>query len=829
MGEPGRVKLGPVLSVSHLSTTESGFAAMASLGGRLFAISSSSGKVYQFDGSIWSLSADTGKSSLRSLSRHGSRVYMGSGSDGAAWWSEGTGWTAAFTAPGASAVGCMASCGVWNSTTMTTVPLLFAGVEYPNAEARLFSWDGTALTEIRGCGEPRVEAMAVYEGKLYVATSVPGSGSQGRLLCFDGSSASGEWSEVAWLSDNYVAGMAVFDGLLFCGSGLNGKVWVVDGGRMTEAYSLSTPGREYPGSLSALAVCEGRLHAPYVHPTEGVAVLSKLPTEGMGDRGWFTSSTVASTATPRAMAVYGGQLFVACEAEGAGTIFRRDTASYRGSGLLETSFFDGGQPSVPKLMQSLAVGHEKLLPGQSLELQFALEGSDTFQQVEEFEGLAGCERPLTTADWRIADSLVRLKGMPALGFAGKSRGQMAIPHVARKLSSLNPESPPASFSEELTDAEYSPVSVADGVAAVTTDQTDGAYVHQLFEFDLATLNPAGLVPRAVCYGKGNNFGSAARGVELRMWNHVTRAWDQVGSNEAAPEDSIPDRTIEATVTDFGRYAGSSGKVYLCVSSSWAGSAAIAAEVGTDHIELGALWQPFGDAVSEPMRLPVAEPVSGATLTLLSSLTPTGCGIELYLSADDGGHWETVQSGVQHVFAHAGSSLRWKARLSSGDGLNTPWIGRLKVDYFTGTWMLLGRSDTEGSTSTVLPFASGVTARQVAFRVELASPDPSGGPALTSIALQYALQPETRRRWEMEVVCEGVSGAPLRLLDGSVEVKTGRELSQALWQAHARGPCSLEDVDGASYQVWFEGMEERLSDASQERGPQTLARCRLTEC
>lgn len=845
VGEAGRVRLGPVLSTSYVST-EDGFSAMLAFGDKLYALPTSSGKIYSFDGSAWAMDHDTGKSSMASLARYRDRLYAGSGSDGSVFVGDGSTWSLAFQVAGAGSVSSMAAYGVWDATARATIPQLFLGCRFPGGEARIYRWDGSALAEVHGCQEARIEAMVAYRGRLFVATSDPpeaGNGAQGRILAFDGRSASGEWSEAIWLSDNYVAGWAIFDNLLFCGSGTGGRVWAFDGDRMVDAYRLSAPGLEYVEPLRALGVCAGRLYVGHSHPTQGAALLSKLPaaaledaeTRGRGDAemeacrlGWHTPST-AGGGSPRTLATYGGRLYLGDQATGAATIYRREPEVYRGSGLLETSLLDGGLPGVPKLLRSLTLGHDKLPAGQYLEVRFALDGSDLFQRVEDFDDPAGCDVALTTADWRAGESVARLKGMPAATFAGKTAGDPAVPHLARKLSSPDPYSPPATFAGEFDDGEYAAVSAAGGGAAIAAGAHEGDYAHQLFEFCLAGLNPAGLRPRVVCYGKGDNGGALARGVVLRIWNHATGRWDLVGSNEAAPEEDVAARTIEATVGSFGPYVGPSGRVFLSLRSSYAGGSANPSEVGTDLVELGALWAGSGEVVSEALRLPVSGPVSGATLTLLSSQTPAGTGIELYMSADDGGHWEAVASGVEHTFAHPGDGLRWKARLTSADGLNTPALDRLKVDCFTGNWLLLGRSDTEGSTSATFPFEQGVAARRVAFRIELGSSDPSGSPALNDIELQYAFRPETKRQWEMELICEGVPGAPLVLLDGSQEGKTGRELSQILWQARARGITSFEDLDGSAHQAWFEGLEERLSDAAQDRGPQTVVRCRLTEC
>jgi hypothetical protein len=104
-----------------------------------------------------------------------------------------------------------------------------------------------------------------------------------------------------------------------------------------------------------------------------------------------------------------------------------------------------------------------------------------------------------------------------------------------------------------------------------------------------------------------------------------------------------------------------------------------------------------------------------------------------------------------------------------------------------------------------------------------------GPALTGISLEYAMVGAVKRRWEMEVRCEGATGCMLRLLDGTVEAKTGAQLSVALWTARDKDVVDFEDMDGTSYSVRFEGLEEGSGGLPQERGAQTAARCRLAEC
>ncbi|HZK67155.1 MAG TPA: hypothetical protein VFD42_06375, partial [Chloroflexota bacterium] len=666
------------------------------------------------------------------------------------------------------------------------------------------------------------------------------NGVQGRILSFDGRSSSGEWAEEAWIPDSYVAGWAVFDNLLFCGSGRGGRIWAFDGEEMVEAHRLTWAGQGYEPPVRALGVWGGRLYAGCIHPTEGTALISKLPSAMLGvpgrtgdamelsRRGWCTPCAAGPGGNARAMAAYGGCLYLAGEAVGAAAVYRKETSTFRGSGVMETSSFDGGHPTTPKLLRSLSLTHGRLGSGQSLGVSFALEGSDSFQHVEGFDSLAGRDAALATADWRPADSLVRLRGMPALGFAGKHRGDLRVPHTAHRLASDSPSSPPAEFVEELDDADYSALAAVGAGAALATNPAQGGYAHLLFQFDLAGLNPAGLRPRAVCHGRGDWFDVVTPGVMLRIWNHFTSSWNLLGSHQAPAGADPAARTLEAEIDGWEPYAGPSGKVYLSLLSSYAGSPAAPSEVGSDLVEMAPFWAAEGEAVSLPPRLPSAQPVSSATLTLLESGIPAGTGIGLFMSADGGDHWEEVEDGVEHAFANPGGSLRWKARLTSTDGLDTPTIGRLKVDYMAGEWIPLGRSDTEGSTGATFPFPQGMEAGRVAFRVELAAADPASGPTLEGLSLEYALRAETRRRWEMELLCEGTAALPLRLLDGTVEARTGRELSELLWQAREASPVEMEDMDGTRRQVWMEGLEETLSGGGPASGVRTLARCKFVE-
>lgn len=845
-GEAGRLRLGPALVPSYASP-EGGFAAMMAFLGRLYAAASTSGKIYAFDGASWVQDWNTGKSAMGCLARHGDRLYAGSGSDGFVYTRDGVGWSTAFEVAGVAGISAMASYELWDAAGKTTVGRLFLGCRMPAGEAKVYVWDGTAAAELRGCGEGRIEAMAVYGGRLFVATSDAGNGLRGRILAFDGRSASGEWEEAASLSDSYVAGWAVFDNLLFCGSGAGGKVWAFDGTRMVEAYDLGGQGAADPGELRALAVCDGRLFVGYEHPTEGTALLCKLSAAavldpvmvvaGGGGRaeleacrlGWSTPSATGAPGRAGALGVYGGELFLAGEAAGAATVYKRDPGASRVYGVADMSDLDGGDPATPKHLGRLSLSHERLGPGESVTVSYALDGSEGYQLLEGFDSLAGCDAGATSADWRTGDSLLRLRGNPPLTYEGKVAGSNTVPHVARRLASPNPESPPGAFAEEFATADYGAVAAAGGGVAVATAPA-GQYALQLYEIDLAGLALHGLRPRAVAYGRGEASGAPAAGVRFRVWNHRTGAWDCLGSNEAQQADSEAARTIEAEVAGeaLSQYVAG-GRLYLSLRSACPGGEACGAEVGADFVGLDALWAPEGEAVSSVVALPGGGTVTRARLDVVEWSIPAGCGIEFYLSADGGAHWEAASSGVELVFANPGDALRWRAVLT-GPGTSTPAVELLGIDCLGGGWVVLGSSDVEGSTGAVWQFGEGARCRRLGLRVELAGCGGASGPVVRGLELEYAPAAGSRREWGFEVRCEGVpaAGLPLVLLDGSSEMRSGAELSRDLWAARARERVAFEDLDGSEYQAWFEGLEESLGNLPQEHGAQTVAKCRLVE-
>ncbi len=75
----------------------------------------------------------------------------------------------------------------------------------------------------------------------------------------------------------------------------------------------------------------------------------------------------------------------------------------------------------------------------------------------------------------------------------------------------------------------------------------------------------------------------------------------------------------------------------------------------------------------------SELIHTATLSAID-FVPVGTGVDYYLSADGGAHWELVTPGVEHIFVNVGSELQWRAELI-GPTDRSVHIYEIAIDYF----------------------------------------------------------------------------------------------------------------------------------------------------
>jgi hypothetical protein len=120
------------------------------------------------------------------------------------------------------------------------------------------------------------------------------------------------------------------------------------------------------------------------------------------------------------------------------------------------------------------------------------------------------------------------------------------------------------------------------------------------------------------------------------------------------------------------------------------------------------------------------------------------------------------------------------------------------------WTTLGTSDTVGSTSKTLSFASGTYSHKISLKIELNTTDSSVTPLVKEYVLQYTLYPSRKWLWTFRVYAK----KGLVLLDRTKEsrdattIRSDIETSQNSFKL-----VTFVDVDGTSYNVLFSEIDQ----------------------
>jgi hypothetical protein len=160
---------------------------------------------------------------------------------------------------------------------------------------------------------------------------------------------------------------------------------------------------------------------------------------------------------------------------------------------------------------------------------------------------------------------------------------------------------------------------------------------------------------------------------------------------------------------------------------------------------------------------------------------------------------------------------------------------LTVDYALDgatSWTSLGVSDVDGEQSKTLTFAASVTGARIRFRITWALTDTTKAPRLDQFDLEWseAEASVTRKSsWEFAALFEGTAELPQVLVDQAVNPSTGAQLSDAAWVTKGKATTvAFVDLDGASYTVWVDALEEKVSQRSQREGLSTRGAFTLRE-
>ena len=385
IGAAGRLSLAPGVAAS-LATGDATYAGMAPFLGKLYVVCSASGAVSAFDGAAWTVPY-TAPATLRSLGQAYGELMIGA-ADGKvySWDPVANVWGLRFTVAAAGEVTAVIETTVNEPVTggFQVARRSVFGLSKASGSGKMVAIDAGATTTLSmDVGESRVEAMANYRGKLYLATSWGSAASGGRLLAYGlrGGTTFWDLTEAAAFSDAAPVSLVVADGLLWLGMA-SGCVMAWDGTRVVEAVDLASRGVAAPGQLRGLANLGERVCMGYAHPAQGAALMVRQPAAVSGAAfglagardGWVMESASGVAGTVSALGVYGGTVLFWGDTAAGATIYLRRLDAWRTSGEVELGSWDGGDPSAVKVLDAVFVGHDALRAGESVRVSYSLDG-----------------------------------------------------------------------------------------------------------------------------------------------------------------------------------------------------------------------------------------------------------------------------------------------------------------------------------------------------------------------------------------------------------------------------------------------------------------------
>ncbi len=187
--------------------------------GKLYIGTGGYGKIYVYDGNTYELSYDMGSPLVSSLCVYNDKLYAGMGSTIPArsyvWCFDNTNWVLSLTASPETAIGDMY---VYQGR-------LFAGT-YPSGIIYVF--DDSTWVISQDTPEDAITCFCEFENRLYA-----GTGANNNLYVLTG----GVWSIAYTLTDEVqIYSMLVYNGRMFIGTCLGGKVFAYDGTTMELSY-----------------------------------------------------------------------------------------------------------------------------------------------------------------------------------------------------------------------------------------------------------------------------------------------------------------------------------------------------------------------------------------------------------------------------------------------------------------------------------------------------------------------------------------------------------------------------------------------------------------
>lgn len=296
---------GGALETSYASA-QGGFAVLRAYQGRLYAGSSSSGKVFEFDGTTWAESHDHGPgvSAISAMAEWDGTLYVANATNGqvAARRGDGSTWRfPEFTFTGASGIGALV--GLPGAAGSARGLLYAVGNRVLNTTtaATVRSWDLTALSaDLFRFNERDASAALAFGGAVHLLGAE--TGGQAYASLYKGPT----WSLQRALPDASILAAAALGDELYLGAS-NGLVHRLSGSRLDPVGLV-------PGLRDMLAAW-GALWCSARDATHGVHL------RRFDGQGWSVPFASAAGAAAGALAVFGNRLYVASD----GSILRTTT------------------------------------------------------------------------------------------------------------------------------------------------------------------------------------------------------------------------------------------------------------------------------------------------------------------------------------------------------------------------------------------------------------------------------------------------------------------------------------------------------------------------
>lgn len=241
--------------------------------GQLYAgLDSANGEIFLYNGVAWAQTFQTGRAMrTNDFATFGGRLYAATNDSGRVWVYDPltNGWSVAFDSPDAE----LHSLAVYNGR-------LFIG-----GDTNLFEFDGSVWAVFQNLGAD-IYDLAVYNGRLYAAT-----GDAGRVYRSDGSN----WVVSFTPAESEARSLGVHDGRLYAGIGApsNGRVYVHDGNG--DDWMLVRTLGNSSDRINAFQHFAGRLYiGTDIQTINGVVYVSTPISLGLsGDHGTTAAETAA--------------------------------------------------------------------------------------------------------------------------------------------------------------------------------------------------------------------------------------------------------------------------------------------------------------------------------------------------------------------------------------------------------------------------------------------------------------------------------------------------------------------------------------------------------